>query len=181
MEINLNEIKELRKRLGITQHELATKADVSQSLIAKIESGRIDPTYSNAVKIFRALEGLSKKHESAVAEVMQKRIISAKPDDSVQDAVKKMKKHEISQLPVIKNDAVLGMLSESAILDSLTNGKSASKAGDVMLDTPPIISKKTSVKAASTLLKFCPLVLVSDKGKIAGLVTKSDVLRSVYR
>ena len=43
---DLSEIKNLRKKAGITQLDLARKASVSQSLIAKIEAGKIDPTYT---------------------------------------------------------------------------------------------------------------------------------------
>ena len=55
MVIEIREIKEIRKKLGLTQGQLANMANVSQSLIAKIEAGRLDPTYSNATKIFEAL------------------------------------------------------------------------------------------------------------------------------
>ena len=39
----LREIKELRKKFGLTQTDLAELAGVSQSLIAKLESNMIDP------------------------------------------------------------------------------------------------------------------------------------------
>ena len=52
MTYELEEIKKIRKSLGLTQAELAKRADVSQSIIAKIESGSIDPTLSKAKKIF---------------------------------------------------------------------------------------------------------------------------------
>jgi len=37
MPYELEEIKEIRKKFGLTQNELANRAGVSQSLIAKIE------------------------------------------------------------------------------------------------------------------------------------------------
>ena len=49
-------IGKLRRQLGLTQKELARKAGVSQSLIAKVESGLIDPAYSKVVQLFQALE-----------------------------------------------------------------------------------------------------------------------------
>ena len=57
----LEEIKKIRKKLELTQTELADRAGVSQSLIAKIEAGRIDPTYSKTKKIFAALSDLEKR------------------------------------------------------------------------------------------------------------------------
>ena len=45
----LQEIKHLRKKFNLTQGELAKLAGVSQSLIAKIESNKINPTFTNSV------------------------------------------------------------------------------------------------------------------------------------
>ncbi|MBI2575829.1 helix-turn-helix domain-containing protein, partial [Candidatus Woesearchaeota archaeon] len=42
----LANIKTLRKKLGLTQSGFAGQVGVSQSLVAKIEAGRIDPSYS---------------------------------------------------------------------------------------------------------------------------------------
>lgn len=48
-------IRLLRKRLHMTQQNLAARAGVPQSFIAKIESGRVKPTLSTLEKVFAAL------------------------------------------------------------------------------------------------------------------------------
>ena len=63
MPYELEEIKEIRKKFGLTQGQLAQIAGVSKSLIAKIEAGRLDPTFSKAQKIFEAIDTLGKKKE----------------------------------------------------------------------------------------------------------------------
>jgi len=97
MAYELEEIKKIRKSLGLTQTELAKQANVSQSIIAKIESGKIDPTLSKAKKIFDALSFFEKKHEIKAEEIMNRKIISIKPDEGIKDAVTKMKKYNISE------------------------------------------------------------------------------------
>lgn len=46
-----DKLKELRKRKGITQEELANSIFVSRSVIAKYESGNVMPTQENAEKL----------------------------------------------------------------------------------------------------------------------------------
>ncbi len=180
MTLELQEIKDIRKRLGLTQVQLAKKANVSQSLIAKIESGIIDPTYSNAQKIFSALNDLSKQHEMTAEEVMQKKLIFVQSNDDLKKAIELMKKHEISQMPVIDDGNLAGLVSESTILDSIMKGRTGSKVKDVMQDSPPSVSKKTSINVVSNLLKFFSMVIVSEKGHYIGLITKADLINKLY-
>jgi len=50
-----NNILEARKRLGLTQEELAGKCDVSRQTIIAIEQGRFNPSLPLAFAITRAL------------------------------------------------------------------------------------------------------------------------------
>ncbi|MBU0615356.1 MAG: CBS domain-containing protein [Nanoarchaeota archaeon] len=178
--MEIEEIKQIRKRLGMTQNQLAKAANVSQSLIAKIESGRLDPTFSNAQKIFQALKDFGKHKELKAKDVMTARIISVGPESTIKNAIDVMRKHSISQLPVIQEEKSVGLVSESVILNAMLEGK-GKKVKDIMDDSPPVISRKTSVSVVSSLLQFFPLVLVSDEGILKGLITKSDLLGKVYR
>ena len=170
MTYELEEIKKIRKKLGMTQTELANRAGVSQSLIAKIESERIDPTYTKTKKIFAALSELEKKEEIKAEQIMTGRIISIGPNEPIKEAISKMKKFQISQLPVIEGNKLIGLVSESTILDALLNPKST-RVRDIMQESPPIVSKTTSIQVVSNLLKHYPMVLVSEEGKLIGLIT----------
>ena len=66
---DLANIAAMRRRFRITQKDLAFKADVSQSLISKIEAGATVPTYDKAKKIFDAME----RFEAESSEVGPKR------------------------------------------------------------------------------------------------------------
>ena len=180
MTYELEEVKKIRKKLGMTQTELANRANVSQSLIAKIESGRIDPTFTKTKKIFAALSELEKKEEVKAEQLMTNRIISISQNTSIKEAINKMKKSQISQLPVIHNNKSIGLVSESTILDALLKSK-GTIVKDIMQESPPIVSRKTSIQVISNLLKHYPVVLVSEEGILIGLITKSDLLGRIYK
>lgn len=179
MDYELKDIKEIRKQSGITQAQLAKKAKVSQSLIAKIEAGRLDPTYNNAKKIFSALEDINKKDDIKALDVLTKKVIHISAQSGIQEIIKKMKKYEISQMPVIDDEKVVGYLSETIVLDCLMKGKNNLKAKDIMKEAPPIIDKFASLNVLSGLLKYYPMVLVKEHGKTLGIITKSDIIRKL--
>ena len=181
MTYDLKKLKEIRKKFGITQTDLAKRAGISQSTIAKIEAGILDPAYSKAKQIFAALELITKNKEMKASEIMNKKIISVSPDSDMKDAIRYMKKYEISQIPVIENNNVVGMISESAVLDAVLNAKKNASVREIMREAPPIIPKNASFTIISNLLKVCPIVLVSDKGRLCGVITKSDLIRKACR
>lgn len=180
MTYDLAEIKKIRKNLGLTQSELAKKAAVSQSLIAKIEAGKIDPTFTKTKKIFETLDFLQNKEEIKAEELMNQKIISVAPGDTIKDSISQMKKFGISQMPVLDGNHIVGLVSESTLLDALMSEKNK-KIQEIMEETPPMVSKTASIKVVSSLLRHYPVVLVSDSGKLAGLITKADLLAKLYK
>ena len=48
----IEELRKMRKNLGISQKELARVSGVSQSYIARLEKGSINPAYDKIRKIF---------------------------------------------------------------------------------------------------------------------------------
>jgi predicted transcriptional regulator len=68
----LEEIAQKRRLLGLKQAELAKLAGVSQSLIAKLESGKIDSSYTKVKTIFEALEKLEVQTKIQAGKVLHK-------------------------------------------------------------------------------------------------------------
>jgi predicted transcriptional regulator len=181
----VREIKEIRKKYGLTQAELAKIANVSQSLIAKIESNMIDPAYSKIKQIFEAINRLQHKKEMKAKDILNKSIIFLKSTDTLKEATLIMKKKGISQLPVIdpkQKEVVIGMISEAIILEAIMNKATPdSMISEIMTECPPIVAKDSEISMIGNLLKFYPMVIVKDKGKTIGIITKSDLLGKVYK
>lgn len=181
MHPTLQEIKKLRLQAGLTQTDLAKKANVSQSLIAKIESGQLDPAYSKAVQIFETLNSLHEKHDREAEYFMNPKMISISPQEHIRSVISKMKKFGISQLPVIEDQKTIGMIAESIILEALLHETSKeATVRDVMEDAPPEIPHNAKKKVIIELLALYPMVMVSKGGKLVGVITKSDLISKLY-
>ena len=165
--------------LGLTQHQFAKNAGVSQSLIAKIESGRVDPTYSKVRQIENALQTLSAKRELPLEEVMTKKIITARPSEKAAEAIKMMSSKNISQIPVVNGDNIIGLVSEASALEHAEKLKSCTVA-EIMEEVPPIVPITATISIVSNLLKYSPIVLVKKKGTLVGIITKADLLRKTF-
>jgi len=170
------QLNKIRKRLNFTQNAFAREAGISQSMVAKIESGKLDPTYSKVKKIEETILRLMKKEEKQAKEIMTKKILYVSPSKKVDTIIKLMRKHEISQIPVMQNENVIGLVSEKSILSKDLDEIKEMTASDVMIDSPPIISPNTNIEIVRQLLSPYSILLVKEKGKLVGLVTRSDLM-----
>lgn len=178
----IEEIKRRRKKLGITQKKLAELVGVSQPLIARIESGDLDPKLSLVKKIFEVLGELEGKGITA-RKIMTTDVIFANPDDPILDIVDVMREKGISQLPVIKDGTNLGCVTESSILKVMMmkglDGCQELRVREVMDDPLPEIPPNESLENISKMLLNNPALLVVENGKIVGIVTKHDVMKAM--
>ncbi len=168
---DLRLIASKRKALGSTQKALASKAGISQSLLTKIERGLVNPSYGVAVAVFTALEQSSPK-ESVALEVMNKKVIHARPNDTVGRLATLSKKYGISQFPVVDNGIIIGSVSTSDMIWV----HSYDRISKIMKEPFPIIDKSTSLSTIKSLLKASKAVLVGSHGRIAGIITAEDLL-----
>lgn len=177
---DITNLKKIRKTLNLTQQAFAKKANVSQSLIAKIEANSIDPTYSRVKQIEQALEILLSYDEVTAEKIMTKIVITADPKESALAVVKKMNAKGISQVPVISSSRIIGLFTETNAVENIENIQN-SKVEEIMREAPPTLSPEAKISAISSLFKYYPVILITKKGEIKGIITKSDLLRSVSK
>lgn len=183
---SLADIKKRRLKLSLTQTELARLSGVSQSLIAKIETKKIDPTYSKIKNVLYTLEELEHKEMLKAKDITSRDLISIKKEELVSKATQIMRKHNISQLPVLAGNVVVGSITERTILNRIISGEDGErlakrKVEEIMEDPFPIIGENSSLLVVSNLLKHNPAVLVRKKNEKLGIITKSDLLKTVGR
>jgi predicted transcriptional regulator len=178
----IDTIKQIRTKIGITQKKLASMVGVSTSMINQIESGRSQPSYETAKKIFdqlATLEGQSSSHKAG--DFCSKEIVKIKPTNTLHDAIEKMHKYSISQIPVFDGNNPVGVVSDDGIMKHLADvGESElkhAKLSDTMEPPPPIVDFDTPANVLVPLIRFSKCILVSKKSKFVGIITASDTLK----
>ncbi len=178
MDPELQEVKALRRRLGLTQQQLANAARVSQSLVAKVEAGLVEPSFSAGKRILEALRSFTREQEPTAKELMQRHVVTVKRDEPLKKAIRKMKERAISQLPVVDEKIVVGLLTEKGIVQHMGRVQKTTLVGEVMEEAPPIVTPAAPRKVVQELLSHYSLVLVKDRGKVRGIITKADLLQA---
>ncbi len=172
----IEEIRRRRKRIGISQKKLAELVGVSQPLIAKLESGKLDPKLSLIKKILAVLDQL--EGEARAASIMNSPVIYVSPDDDVRKAIELMLEHGISQLPVLDGSRPVGSVTEDSIVRLILERKFEDlKVADIMGSPFPAISEDSPLSSVVSLLIEFPAVLVVSGDRVVGIITKHDVMR----
>jgi predicted transcriptional regulator len=175
--MRLEDIKRRRKNLGMTQAELAELSGVSQSMIAKIEAGKLNPTYDNAKKVFNALDRVGQEAGKKASDLMTRAVVAVEDNDTIDKAIKLMRKKQLSNLPVMRKGKLIGMISEKVVVDNLGKKDLAKcMVSEIMSEAPPTIPENSPLQMVSELLRYNPLLVVVSGAEISGVITKSDLL-----
>ncbi|HJU13084.1 MAG TPA: CBS domain-containing protein [Candidatus Nitrosotalea sp.] len=179
----LESIKQARLKIGLTQQKLASLTGVSTSMINQIESGRCQPSYATARKIFEVLWSLESQSSMKAGDICSKEIVKLKTSDTLHDAIKKMHDLSISQVPVFEGNEAVGVVTEDGIvkhlLDNDETQRKKIKLAEIMEPRPPIVDYETPVKTLVSLIRYSKCVLVSKQSRIVGIITASDTLKLV--
>lgn len=181
-------IRNLRKSAGISQQALAKRVGISQSAVARLESDidGINPSYALVFRVVEELNRLEMEEGSAglhrtAESIMHRRIIAARPKDSVAKAIKLFKYYDFPQLPVIDKDGyVVGALYQQEVLEIAS--RDPSRIGKILVeevaDTAlPQVSKDTQISKIKPILENWGAVIVMDRGHAVGIITSYDVLK----
>jgi predicted transcriptional regulator len=183
---DLEEISSKRRRLDLTQSRFAKKAGVSRSLLAKIERGYANPSYMQAKKIFDTMERLEEARTKKsrlweAGQIHSPGVIFAEYNEPIRSAQRKMKDEAFSQLPVRKDDRIIGSITERGINARIFE-KEPREIGNLLVrdfleEGFPQFSTKTPVNLIIPVLQMHQAVLTVTEGKVAGIITNTDILK----
>jgi len=174
-----HEIKKKRENLGLRQADLANMAGISQSMIARIESGTVDPRASTLRKVINVLEKVERPKVIA-ADVMCTPVYTVLTTDPISKALGLMQNHGISQLPVLESGFPVGSISETVIINAIENKNQprpqTHSLKEYLEPGFPTIPSDTDLTTVVNILQNNHAVLVVDKGQIKGVITKHDLI-----
>ena len=111
-------------------------------------------------------------------------LVHVHPSDTVRHTIDKMRKYDISQMPVLTAEPpvvmgeVVGAIDEKSLVDAVFSGRA--KLTDALAEfiAPPLglIGMHESVGAARTALATADALLVVHDGKPAAVLTRQDLL-----
>jgi predicted transcriptional regulator len=160
----------------LTQKRLAELAGVSQAHVAKIEQGKVDPRLSTVNKILGVLaEGKQKECTG----IMTRGVIFARPNDSILKISEVMMRQAVSQLPIMNGNRLIGTVTEETIIRNLNANLAEKKAKDIMDAPLQTVQEETSTDVVRTMLEKRQGVLVAKGKEIVGIITRSDLLKTI--
>lgn len=173
------DLKAQRLRLRLTQAAVARAAGVSQPLVARIERGSVDPRLSTLRSLIDALNA-AESRQVTLLDVMTADVVAVKPTDAVAEAIRTMRDGGYSQVPVVNKGVPVGSLSERNVVHALTTSTKEDLAKtpvrEVMGPPFPTAAPGDALDAAMRLLEDHPAVLVMERGRLLGIVAKSNLL-----
>lgn len=117
-----------------------------------------------------------------VSEWMIKEPITVTKDEKVQDCVDLMKEYSIRHLPVVENEKLIGLVTESDLREVFL----ASLVEDltiegIMISEPMTVTPDTEIEDAAKLIyyhKIGGLPVVDDYEQVVGIITVADLVEA---
>jgi CBS domain-containing protein/ribosome-associated translation inhibitor RaiA len=110
-------------------------------------------------------------------DIMSRDVITAAKDETVSEALGKMKKHDIHELPIVEGSSLVGLVDYG----SITRRRklvASTKLGDIMSIPPTILVDSTLLDVADTLLSSnLRAVPVLSKKSLVGVVSRADIVK----
>ena len=106
---------------------------------------------------------------------MSQKVITVPPACSLDEARRLLRRHDIRQLPVVRGQRLVGILTDRDLRGAAAKAKTVA---DVMTPRPFVIAADAATDEAARMLRVHKInaLPVVDKGRVVGILSSSDVL-----
>ena len=112
----------------------------------------------------------------------EKPLVTVKTEELVSHAIERMRKHQISQMPVVDSEGFVGSVDESVMFSAFLDDKhlGATPIKEIMQKPYPVVEDSISLDELSKLIKKGnSAVLVKNKANEYQIVTKYDIISNI--
>ncbi|MDY6879295.1 MAG: CBS and ACT domain-containing protein [Desulfatiglans sp.] len=125
---------------------------------------------------------------------MSKKVVTADVDDSMQEATKLLKEHNIRMLPVMKKNKLVGIVTDRDIKEASASDAttleihellylvSKIRVKEIMTKDPVTVSPDLTIEETAQILldkKISGVPVMDQKGKIVGTITQTDIFKAL--
>jgi cystathionine beta-synthase len=106
-------------------------------------------------------------------------VLSTTSSETVADAVMAMKEHGVSQLPVVEEERLVGIVTESDLLSKMVEGQAtlSSAVAEVMFRNVETVHSGADAGALTELFaRDLVALVVDDEKRLLGILTKMDLV-----
>jgi len=113
----------------------------------------------------------------------QDAVVAVEPDDPLLVAHSRMRIYDISQLPVLDDGRIVGMLDESDLLFAVSRDAAAFRrpVRDFMCSRLETVAPDASLESLFPIFDRGLVAIVADRERFLGLITRFDVLNYLRR
>lgn len=170
----MDALRRKRRKLDVTQRELANRVGISKSMLSQMEHGKKDAKYATVHDVWQQLQIMEQEQGETAEELMNAPVNWVRPDDSALDVRSLMHEHDFSQVPVAEDGEMVGSITERDMMDV---GDAETPVKEFMGEPFETVSKTTGRNAVRELLKDDNDALIVTEGKkYLGIITKADLI-----
>jgi cystathionine beta-synthase len=108
-------------------------------------------------------------------------IVTADAAMKIPEAIGQMKLHGISQLPVLQEGKVKGVIHERVLFEAALRNRGAQTVGELSDHNYCTVGNDTDITVLSDLLRKAPVALVFEGDRLADVITRIDLIEHVAR
>ena len=160
-----------------------TKDDVVVVLIHDHGSRYVGKLYNDDWMRDRGFLDDELKVKDVISKKTEKEFLSITKDITVREAFKMMKDRDISQMPVMEGDEIIGSITETTVLNYLLENpmnNSENKIESIMEPAFPMVEVDLPCKQLSKYFsKKTPAVIAKDNAGMLHILTQYDIIQAV--
>jgi cystathionine beta-synthase len=104
-------------------------------------------------------------------------VIGLSPDDKLSEAISKLTKFDISQLPVVQSGIQVGSVTVASVIKKVEEGAPLSMKVEEIMEAPlPKVERRTTLLDPAKLLKERNALVIVDGPNVVGVITTIDVI-----